>query len=455
MYAVAVFAKRPQYQLELFEFEKPPIHVDAYTDSASVILDSGVVDLSPGDGEVFLLQRYSVGARTLLTWIGLYRPLDRPKFPQRGGLFYGVGLWMVPQAGQGARIVQLLSDMADRLERLIPEDRDEGWNVRELRQGVVDEMAADWIELTNAPPSSAGGAPGTRHDKYGAAYFLDLSHSDSVSAILDEALGGGVLGRYSRLYMSADINVVAAARRGKVPVGIPAKVPMPADSGAAMDVAAHPANGANMQLPPFPTNYPSLSELREFVTEVAQTTAREEVSLALRAQGGPARPVAASAPRRRRFGGMSIFVPAVALVGMILYGVQVFLKPLQRSPSGVSESVLNAQMPKDYGRSGSNAGEGGSPVRAPAAPGPASGLPETAAAPSGKTRQERQRELAIRVEGMKARLQTMEMVIRDTSWATRDNGLKSVEAGVADLEIYLGQMRDLTRELRSDLTHPP
>lgn len=449
MIALTLFAKAPSYQARVIRAERAAFDTTICDDSAHVALAGTDVVLPPKSGELVLIRRYSVGGGAVMTWIGLYRRLERPHYPQRGGLFYGAGIWTVPAIGQGPAILRLLRKIADGLDELIPSYCDVPWSIASvdlsplrLTMGELDQPFAR---------IGTGGAMGDHGGIYGTSILLDLSTvaGGDIGAVLDDLFAGKAWSTHSNIYLTDDPAIVAACRIARAPEIMPKQSFPPRRDDTA---AALPQQADHAQMD---------KELKRRSSEViAETEAQMrrmmdslygEFHDRIRSSREPAEVRQATvsfALQKTRMGNIAAKLATVASVFGVIYSVYfVGLEDLLWSrPKITPEAALKSQASVPPPPA----------VTAPTAAQATVAAAETKiedphpAAATTKSRQERQAELLTKLNIAKSRLTTLASPARAANWADTPANLDAVEKTIGDVRNALSDSETILRSLRAD-----
>ncbi|AVM76091.1 hypothetical protein [Magnetospirillum gryphiswaldense] len=451
MFSVAVFVKAPQYQLRNLEFVPPPALVPDYLSESGVILENTAVNLSPGDGEVFQVIRYSLPGQGILTWVGLYRPLWRPRYPQRGALFYGAGIWTMPHPGKGDALVQALTQLVDYIDRVIPQAPDTEWTVSALDEVVGNFYREFSPEFPAAAPKTAfAGKIGHQ------SIFVDLCNGSNPDAVLNDIFAGKRFKSYSRILFSKDPPVVNAARQGKLAVVAEADIraePPPSlkvrVTATSSNVAAPLPPGGNMNSKESAGSLEAilkeLSEHRDILNKIIGTTnknnqfynhdnntATHEIVLATHSEYAEKQQSRDNSPPSLPL--KIRYALIFSIMTIAAYGAWHLLNTsaLHFMPKALDKPAASTTLePKPVSVK---------PIDPPTQP---------------KSRQQLVSDFDKGIKGVVSRAKIVQDRMRDNPWSDNDATVATLQADIDDLKRYIAEMERSATELKALNTKPP
>jgi len=276
MFALTLFANIPEYKVKTIycrDWGMSPPEMD--DGSGFSIISNDIMEIPPGDGEIFMVRSTWLRNRTPVTWIALYRHLDRRNNP-RFGICYGAGVWLSGKDGAGAYIVPLLRYIVSAFEKRIPTHFEEPWSIGSLQINDF-AIAPEYFALKNAVGVRLPEAwPGFDSNPGGTTLLVDISEQTSeelIGTALDVVRTNINYTTYTRVLISNDWAMIEAARSKGTSIARLGEFP-PRPAAPPRLLRQLPARVASVQPPPTPT-LPAVPAIEETIDRLLERRVAE------------------------------------------------------------------------------------------------------------------------------------------------------------------------------------
>lgn len=187
------------------------VHRIPIGEESQIKFEDSWVDISPddvvlsGDQNIFRIFRLNVAGK-VLTWVGVYRAATEIG-PNRGGAFYGAGLWLIDAKVSSQVVYEVIVSLADQIRDLALKNGKFVKKISDIRSAIVPPPQV--AQLVSSREKLTGGV--TLKDKDGAQAFI--ADTQNVLAIIDWAQSGASAGFYKQVIVAPANHFVAQQRQ--------------------------------------------------------------------------------------------------------------------------------------------------------------------------------------------------------------------------------------------------
>jgi uncharacterized protein YlxW (UPF0749 family) len=187
------------------------VHRIAIGEESQIKFEDSWVDISPddvvlsGDQNIFRIFRLNVAGK-VLTWVGLYRAATEIG-PNRGGGFYGAGLWLIDAKVSAQTVYEVIVSLADQIRDLALKNGKFVKKISDIRSAIIPPPQV--AQLVSSREKLTGGV--TLKDKDGEQAFI--ADPQNVLAIIDWAQSGASAGFYKQVIIASENHFVSQQRQ--------------------------------------------------------------------------------------------------------------------------------------------------------------------------------------------------------------------------------------------------
>lgn len=173
------------------------VHRIAIGEESQIKFEDSWVDISlnevllTGDADIFRVFRLNVSGK-ILTWIGLYRPATEIG-PNRGGGFYGAGLWLIDAKVSSKVVYEVIVNLADQIRDLAMHNGKFIKKIADIRSLIVPPPQV--VHLVSGREKLTGGV--TLKDREGGLAFI--ADTKNIIEAIDWAQNSSTAGFYSQV----------------------------------------------------------------------------------------------------------------------------------------------------------------------------------------------------------------------------------------------------------------
>jgi hypothetical protein len=173
------------------------VHRIAIGEESQIKFEDSWVDISlnevslTDDADIFRVFRLNVSGK-ILTWIGLYRPATEIG-PNRGGGFYGAGLWLIDATVSSKVVHEVIVNLADQIRDLAMQNGKFLKRISDIRSSIVPPPQV--ALLVSGREKLTGGV--TLKDREGGLAFI--ADTKNIIEAIDWAQNSSTAGFYSQV----------------------------------------------------------------------------------------------------------------------------------------------------------------------------------------------------------------------------------------------------------------